>query len=108
LDPTDQNVAKAYFATVSQAAKTRVNRLQDPSYDIVGFPGNLLHWEQNSGSTAYMTPCYAHLFDVEYGQNLGVEVADGHIIKCTTTGMVHINMKDENGCDLKAVLHGVM
>jgi hypothetical protein len=30
------------------------------------------------------------------------------IFKCTTTGKVHINMKDYNGRDLKAVLHGVM
>ncbi len=31
--PLTHNVAKAYVATVSQAAKTRVNRVQDPSYD---------------------------------------------------------------------------
>jgi hypothetical protein len=30
-----------------------------------------------------MAPCYADLFNVEDGQNLGVEVADGHIIKCS-------------------------
>jgi hypothetical protein len=45
---------------------------------------------------------------VEDVQNLGVEVADGYIIKCTTTGRVCINMKDDNGRDLKAVFHGVM
>ena len=106
--PLTNNVAKAYAVTVNQAAKTRVNRVQDPSYDTVGVPGNLLNWEQDSGSTAHMTPCRADLFDVEDGQNLGVEVADGHIIKCTTTGKVRINMKDDNGHDLKAVLHGVM
>jgi hypothetical protein len=106
--PLSHNVAKAYAVTVSQAAKPRVNRVQDPSYGTVGVPENLLNWEQDSGSTAHMTPCHADLFDVEEGQNLGVEVADGHIIKCTTTGKVRINMKDDNGHDLKAVLHGVM
>ncbi len=105
--PLTQDVAKAYVATVSQAAKTRVNRVQDPSYDIVGVLGFLLNWEQDSGSTDHMTLCHADLLYVEDDQNLGVEVADGHIIKCTTTGKVCINMKDDNGCDLKAVLHRV-
>ncbi len=73
------NVAKAYAVTVSQAERTRVNRVQDPSYDTVGVPGNLLKWDQDSGSTAHLTPCHADLFVVEEGQNLGVEESDGHI-----------------------------
>ncbi len=68
----------------------------------------MLNLEQDSGSTAHITPCHADLFDAEDGQNLGVQVADVHIIKCTTTGKVRINMKDDNGHDLKAVLHEVM
>jgi hypothetical protein len=81
--PLTCNVARAYVATVSQAAKTRVSRVQDPSYDTVGVLDNLLNWEKDSGSATHMAPCYADLFNVEDGQNLGVEVADGHIIKCS-------------------------
>jgi transposase InsO family protein len=48
------------------------------------------------------------LFDVVEGQNLGVEVADGHIIKCSITGKIRLQMTDDNGDVLNAVLHDVM
>jgi hypothetical protein len=32
-----------------------------------------------------MTPHLADLIDMEEGQNLGIEVANGHVIKFTTT-----------------------
>jgi hypothetical protein len=45
---------------------------------------------------------------VEEGLDLGVEVADGHIVKCTARGIVEINMIADDGQPLKAHLHGVI
>jgi hypothetical protein len=42
------------------------------------------------------------------GQNLGVEVADSHIIKYSVTGKIQLRMLDDNGAPLEAVLHDVM
>ena len=42
------------------------------------------------------------------GQNLGVEVANGHVIKCSITGKIRLNMTDDNDNTLNAVLHDVM
>jgi hypothetical protein len=42
------------------------------------------------------------------GQNLGVEVADGHVIQCSITGKIRLRMTDDNGDPLNAVLHDVM
>jgi len=44
-----------------------------------------------------MTPRLADLQNTVEGQKLGVEVADGHIIKCLTTGNIQISMQDDNG-----------
>jgi transposase InsO family protein len=55
-----------------------------------------------------MTPRRADLFDVVEGQNLGVEVADGHVIKCSITGKIRLQMTDDNGDALNAVLHDIM
>jgi hypothetical protein len=55
-----------------------------------------------------MIPCQADLFDVVEGQNLGVEVADGHIIKCSVTGKIQLQMTDDNRDILEAILHDVM
>jgi len=45
---------------------------------------------------------------VEEELNLGVEVADGHIIKCTTHGVIVISMVNDEGLPLKATLHDVI
>ena len=55
-----------------------------------------------------MTPRRADLFDVVEGQNLGVEVADGHVIKCSITGKIRLQMTDDNGDALNAVLHDII
>lgn len=55
-----------------------------------------------------MTPRRADLYDAVESQNLGVEVADGYIICCSTTGKVKISMTDDNGQPLVAELHGCM
>ena len=55
-----------------------------------------------------MTPCLADLKDVEKGLNVGAEVAEDHIICCTTQGKVRIKMTDDNGLPLAAILTGTL
>jgi hypothetical protein len=55
-----------------------------------------------------MTLHLADLYNAVEGQNLGIEVADGDIIKCTMTGKIRISMLDDNGNRLEAVLVDVM
>jgi hypothetical protein len=40
--------------------------------------------------------------EVEEGLDIGVEVADGHIVQCTARGIVEINMIADDGFTLKA------
>jgi hypothetical protein len=63
--------------------------------DEIGEPCDLSNLLPDSGAT-------------QEGQNLGVEAADGHIIKCSTTGKIQLQMTDNNGNPLDAVLHDVM
>ncbi len=46
--------------------------------------------------------------EVEEGLDLGVEVADGHIVKYTVRELVEINMIADDGYPSKAHLHGVI
>jgi len=55
-------------------------KVQDPTLDEIGDPSNLNNYLPDSGATQHMTPRRADLYDAVEGQNLGVEVADGHII----------------------------
>ena len=55
-----------------------------------------------------MMPHLGDLDHVEEELNQGVKVADGHIIKCTTHGVVIINMVDDEGLPLKATLHDII
>jgi len=55
-----------------------------------------------------MTPRRQDLYDAVEGQKLGVEVADGHIIQCTATGIVKISKVDDNNIPLLAELQGCM
>jgi hypothetical protein len=55
-----------------------------------------------------MTPRLADLFNVVEGHNLGVEVADGHIIKCSPTGNILMKMLDDDGDEFAATLQDVM
>jgi hypothetical protein len=42
-----------------------------------------------------MTLRRVDLYDAVEGQKLGVEVANGHVIRCSTSGIVRISMKDD-------------
>jgi hypothetical protein len=89
-------------------AFTHAVRKKDPSIEDIGDPCDLGNFLPDSGATQHMTPCRADLFDVVEGHNLGDEVADGHVIQCSTTGKICLHMTDDNGEPLNAVLHDVM
>jgi hypothetical protein len=55
-----------------------------------------------------MTPCLANLIDTVEGRQLGVEVAVGHIIKCSVMGNFRISMQDDTGKWFNATLSDVM
>ncbi len=79
-----------------------------PSLEEIGNPANLNSYLPGSGATQHMTSQWDDLYDAVEGQKLRVEVADGHIIHCSTTSKVHISMTEDNGNPLEAKLHGCM
>ncbi len=66
------------------------------------------HYLIDSRATQHMTPCLADLEIMVQGKKLGVEVADGHIIKCPAVGKILIQMLDDKGTQLEAKLHEVI
>ncbi len=78
----------------------------DPQDNIIGIGGDLRNWMPDTGASSHFTPCLLDLKEVEKGLDLGVEVADGHIVKCTARGIVKINMIADDGLPFKANLHG--
>jgi hypothetical protein len=103
----DATIESTHMAALTNASAFAIKR-KDPSIKELGHPGNLLNYLPDSGATQHMTPRRDDLFDEVEGQNLGVEVADGHIIKCSITGKIQLNMLDDNGNQLDAVLYDVM
>jgi hypothetical protein len=74
------NIELVNMAITTTASALAVCK-KDPSSAEIGHPGNLANYLPDSGAIQHMTPHRADLFDEVEGQNLGVEVADGHIIK---------------------------
>jgi hypothetical protein len=56
-----------------------------------------------SASVVHKKDPTSDLFDEVEGQNLGVEVADGHVIKSSITGKIQLDMLDDNGNPLDAI-----
>jgi len=106
----NSTIAWAATATVSQPKQTQANLMQspDPSIDSIGDPRNLNNFLPDSGATQHMTPGLADLQDMVWDQKLGVEVADGHVIKCSSTGNIVIAMQDDNGVPFEATLQDVV
>jgi hypothetical protein len=69
---------------------------------------NLRNWMPGTGASSHFTPCLSDMKKVEEGLDLGVEVADGQIVKCTARWIVEINMIADDCLPLKAHLHGVI
>jgi hypothetical protein len=101
-------VRAALVSALNVSAQTNLMRSPDPTVDVVGDPSNLNNYLPDSGATQHMTPHFDDLQEVVGGQKLGVEVADGHVIKCSSTGKIVINMQDDNGVHFTATLHDVM
>jgi hypothetical protein len=85
------------LTALATPAQAMVIRKKDPTVEDIGESCDLANFLPDSGATQHMTPRRADLFDVVEGQNLGVEVADGHVIKCSTTGKIQLHMTDDNG-----------
>ncbi len=107
--PSYFEVRRAAVAnTITNTATANAIRRRDPSISEIGDPGNLNNYLPDSGAMQHMTPRHADLYDVVEGQNLGVEVADGHIIKCSSTVKIKISMLDDRGDPIHAVLRDCM
>ena len=87
---------------------TKIYQADWPISGLIGPSSNLCNWLPDSGATKHKTPCLADLKDVEKGLNVGAEVAEDHIICCTTQGKVRIKMTDDNGLPLAAILTGTL
>jgi hypothetical protein len=106
-DDSDEEWEQAFVA-ISKAETANAVRKKDPSIAEIGDPCNLNNYLPDSGATQHMTPHLADLVDAVKGQNLGVEVADSHVIKCTTTGKIKVRMLDDNGEQLDVTLMDIM
>jgi hypothetical protein len=106
-DDLDDEYEQA-FAAISKTESANIVRKRDPSIAEIGDLVDHNNYLPVSGATQHMTPHLANLVEAVEGQNLGVEVADGHVIKCTTTGKIKIRMLDDNGTNLEGTLTDVM
>ncbi len=76
-------MAWAYYA---KGVSTRLMKQAmglDPHYHYIGIGSYLRNWTPDTGASSHFTPYLLDLQEVEEGLDLGVEVADGHIVKCT-------------------------
>ena len=106
-------VARADMAVVvplepAHASALSSRTVRDPSLEEIGDPANLNNYVPDSGASQHMTPRLADLVDLTVGQNLGVALADGHLIRVTTTGNIKIQMLDDNGNNFTSILYNVM
>ncbi len=99
-------VAWVYYAKGVSTRLMKQAKGLDPLYHYIGIGSDLRM--PDTGASSHFTPCLLDLQEVEEGLDLGVEVADGHIVKCTARGIVEINMIADDGQPLKAHLHGVI
>jgi transposase InsO family protein len=108
MDDDEEMTMEAANMAIPSVASAYAIRKKDPTLAEIGTPANLSNYIPDSGATQHMTPRRDDLFDEVEGQNLGIEVVDGHVIKCSVTGKIQLNMLDDHGKCLDAVLHDVM
>jgi hypothetical protein len=70
----------AVASTIVNTAAAHAIQCCNPSISEIGDSSNLNNYLPDSGATQHMTPRHMDLYDAVEGQNLSVEVADGHII----------------------------
>jgi hypothetical protein len=88
-----QPFAWAYYAKGVSKNLWKQAKSLDPPVSIIGIGSDLRNWMPDTGASSHYTPCLLDLKEVEEGLDLGVEVADGHIVKCTARGIV-----DQHDC----------
>jgi hypothetical protein len=54
------------------------------------------------GASSHFATCLSAMKEVEEGVDLGVEVADGHIVQCMARWIVEVNMIADDGLPLIA------
>jgi hypothetical protein len=94
---------QALAALTSMVAANAV-KCWDPDFTKIGDPHDLSTYLPDYGATQHMTTWFIDLHCMVEGKNLGVEVANNHIIKCTTTGKVKISILDNSRKRLEVVL----
>jgi hypothetical protein len=96
------------FDTNESKPKANAVKQKDLTIEQIGDPKNLQNYLRDLGAMQHMTPRLVDLEDAMEGRHLGVDVVDGHIIKCSATGKIHISMLDDDGNLLKVKLQDVM
>ena len=99
---TVQPRAYAYYAQGISSSLVKQSKKLDPPLTTIGIGSDLRNWMPDTGASSHFTPCLSDMKEVEEGLDLGVEVADGHIVQCTARGIVEINMIADDGLTLKA------
>jgi hypothetical protein len=89
--------AYACYAQVISSSLLKQSRRLDHSVTTIGIGSDLRNWMPDTGASSHFTPCLSDMKEVEEGLDLGVEVADGHIVQCTARGIVEINMIADDG-----------
>jgi hypothetical protein len=97
----------AYYAKGVSTSLMKQAKL-GPIFQCIGIGSDLRNWMPDSGESSHFTQCLLDLKEVEKGLDLGVEVADGCIVKCTARRIVEINMIAKDGQPLNAHLHGAI
>jgi hypothetical protein len=102
--------AQAATASTSSIAPAQANLLRSPDLSIasIGDPSNLNYFLPDLWSNPTHDPRLANLQDMVGGQKSGVEVANGHVIKCSSTGTILIAMQYDNGIPFQTTLQDIM
>ncbi len=74
-------MAWAYYAKGVSTRLMKKAKGVDPLYHYIGLRSDMRNWMPNTGASSHFTPCLLDLQEVEEGLDLGVEVADGNIVK---------------------------
>ncbi len=85
-------IAWVYYAKGVSTSLMKQAKGLDPPFQYIGIESDLRNWMPDTGASSHFTSCLWDLKEVEVGLDLGVEVADGHIVKCKARGIVEINM----------------
>jgi hypothetical protein len=87
---------------------TKIAKRLDPLIASMGQASNHTNWLPDSGALAHMTPCLKNRIDVTDGHNIGIEVTNGNCIQCTIKDSVWVDMLDDEGKPLHAILCDVL